>query len=180
MEWQRKRPDQRKKLIKQFDEADLVCEQVVVHASQALSSVKQCVRVSEQPPTSSGQIGTSCPPRQVSISFSESGITSLHTSVLEPMWKKANNLLSAERGIQHAASSDPTAWSVQSFSSAVPHFVTSKENGQFLCDAQCLQWVSTKICSHTVAAAERSGHLSKFLKWYVATTSVQTSPLPEC
>ena len=64
-----------------------------------------------------------------------------------------------------------TAWSVQSFTSPVPHFVTSKESGQFVCDPQCPQWVSLQICSHTLAVAEKMGQLSPFLHWY--TTAYQ-------
>lgn len=65
------------------------------------------------------------------------------------MWKKANTLLGTERGIQHAASFVSDAWSVQSSLSIDPHFITCRNNEQFLCDAQCPQWVSSKICSHT-------------------------------
>ena len=38
-----------------------------------------------------------------------------------------------------------------------------------MCDAQCPQWASIKICSHTVAVAEKNGQLLKFLKWYSST-----------
>ena len=61
--------------------------------------------------------------------------------------------------------------------------MTLKENGQFLCDAQC---VSTKICSHTVAATEHSGHLSDFLQLYITTnqctnmTTAGMMPRPGC
>ena len=83
--------------------------------------------------------------------------------MLQAMWEKAEKLLNDERGLQPATSSDPNAWSVQSASSAVPHFVTSKEDGQFLCDTHCPQWVSSKICSHTLAVDERCGKLAAFL-----------------
>jgi len=73
---------------------------------------------------------------------------------------------SLKYGARYSACCQLSAWSVQSFSAAAPHFMTSKENGQFLCDAQC---VSTKICSHTVAATEHSGHLSDFLQLYITT-----------
>ena len=76
-------------------------------------------------------------------------------------WNEAFNLLQA--------SSDSSVWSVQSFSSPIPHFVTSKESGQFMCDPHCPQWERLKICSHTVAVAEKVGKLSAFLHWYTTT-----------
>ncbi len=85
------------------------------------------------------------------------------------MWEKAGKLLSLERGIQAAASPVRGSWSVQSFSSPTPHFVTCKESGQVSCDPQCSRWVALKMCSHTLAVAERTGQLSAFLKWYTTT-----------
>ena len=58
---------------------------------------------------------------------------------------------------------------VLSQSSAAPHFVTTRDGGQYLCDISCTQWVSSKFCSHTVAAAEDSGCLGNFFRWYVHT-----------
>ena len=109
------------------------------------------------------------PPHKLSIGANDSGLN-LHKEVLSGMWEKAEKLISMERGLQQAASSDNSAWSVQSFSSPVPHFVTSKESGQFMCDAQCPQWVSLKICSHTLAVAEKTGQLSPFLHWYTTAS----------
>ena len=108
------------------------------------------------------------PPSKLSIGADKSGLN-LHKEVLSGIWEKAEKLINMERGLQHAASSDSSARSVQSFSSPVPHFVTSKESGQFMCDPQCPQWESLKICSHTVAVAEKMGRLSPFLCWYTAT-----------
>ncbi len=168
--WQRKRPDQCKKLIRQFDECSLFSEQITGLSTPSSKPCTDAQSAIEQAPSSSGLSDHARGSCHVSISPAESGITSLHQSVLQPVWEKAERLLNRERGLHRAASSDPTAWSVQSLSSAVPHFVTSKADGQVLCDAQCPQWVSTKICSHTVAMAERSGKLAAFLKWYVSTS----------
>ena len=41
--------------------------------------------------------------------------------------------------------------------------------GQYLCDNSYPQWISSKICSHTVAAAKDSGQLCEFLQWYTDT-----------
>ena len=180
LKWQRMRPDQRKKLVRKFDEAVLCPPENSVNnpKSTCESSISQIV-----PSTQNNQSQSSCdhqasgasssfhpPPSKLSIGADDSGLN-LHKEVLSGMWEKAEKLINMERGLQHAASSDNSAWSVQSFSSPVPHFVTSKESGQFMCDPQCPQWASLKICSHTLAVAEKMGQLSPFLHWY--TTAYQ-------
>lgn len=68
----------------------------------------------------------------------------------------------------------------------MPHFVTSKENGQYLFDTHCPQWVSSKICSHTLAVAEICGKLANFLHWYISTnqdtnvTALGLLNMPRC
>ena len=37
-----------------------------------------------------------------------------------------------------------------------------------VCDANCPQWVSSKICSHAVAVAEIDSSLRSFLDWSIA------------
>ena len=56
---------------------------------------------------------------------------------------------------------------VLSRSQDVPHHVRSCSDGQYLCDKNCLQWMSSQICSHTLAVAEENRELLKFLEWYV-------------
>ena len=170
IEWQRKRPDQRKKLIKQLDDSALV--NAYPHPAKRISvneaiitppSVNLDIDESQEKNTdNSASTSHSGSTHQLGTSPVESGITNLHQSVLLPMWEKANKLLQLEHGAQRAPSSDASAWCVQSFSSPVPHFVTSKSSGQFLCDSQCPQWVSTNICSHTLVASEKSGKLALF------------------
>lgn len=165
------RPDQRKKLVQHFDESSLLPDG---SKTQTKSSNEQItspnhpaattcyISISIQSPSKQGSVGVASPRPSTSvehathpsISSSESGITSLHNILLQAMWDKAEKLLNEDRGLQPAASSDLNAWSVQSASSAVPHFVTSKEGGQYLCNTYCTQWVSSKICSHSMAVAE--------------------------
>ena len=76
------------------------------------------------------------PLSSLSIGANESGLN-LHKEVLSGIWEKAEKPFKLEQGLQPAASSDRSAWSVQSFSSPIPLFVTSKENGQFMCDPPC-------------------------------------------
>ena len=41
--------------------------------------------------------------------------------------------------------------------------------GHYVCDTSYLQWSSSQICSHTLAAAEVNGELSLFIQWYTVT-----------
>ena len=175
LKWQRMRPDQRKKLISKFDEAAL--SSVTIRSERSMkSSVKASGSVPSREKSRSessnqeSDASTShrASPSQLSIAADDSGLN-VHKEVLDGMWEKAGKLISMERGLQQAASTDNSAWSVQSFSSPVPHFVTSKDNGQFMCDPQCPQWTSLKICSHTLAVAEKTGRLSLFLQWHTTT-----------
>ena len=105
----------------------------------------------------------------LSISADESGIDILPHITLQMIWQKAEKLLSSKNAITSAPGSDIKARMVLSQSSAAPHFVTTRDNGQYLCDSSCPQWISSKICSHTIAAAEDSGQLCEFLQWYIDT-----------
>ena len=90
------------------------------------------------------------------ISTEERGISTLPYITLQMIWQKAEKLLNSENAITSAPGSDAKARMVLSQSSAVPHFVTAHDDGQYLYDNSCPQWVSSKICSHTIAAAEDS------------------------
>ena len=35
-----------------------------------------------------------------------------------------------------------------------------------MCDTPCLQWSSSQICSHTLAASECNQEMAAFLEWY--------------
>ena len=48
--------------------------------------------------------------------------------------------------------------------SAKPHFVSLAKNGKATCE-DCPGWKSLKVCSHAVAAAEKSGRLFQYVKW---------------
>ena len=65
-----------------------------------------------------------------------------------------------------APGGDPKAKMVTSRSGSSPYFVQFTSAGQYTCDKNCLQWVSSHICAHTVVAAEVNGELNLFLQWY--------------
>ena len=58
---------------------------------------------------------------------------------------------------------------VTSRSNSTPHYVQALPSGQYLCDDNCLQWKSSKICSHVIAVSDRNGELGLFLDWYNGT-----------
>ena len=72
---------------------------------------------------------------------------------------------------------------VTSRSGSLPVQVVSP--GHYICDKNCLQWTSSQICSHTLAAAEINGDLQLFLQWYTSNdvqpniTQLATANLPK-
>ena len=60
---------------------------------------------------------------------------------------------------------------VRSYSGSRPHHVTVKKDGQYCCDADCPNWRSLRLCSHTVATAENEGQLQRFVQWYKKSRS---------
>ena len=121
----------------------------------------------------------------LSVSAKDSGITSIPLVTLTSMWNKASELLSISNGITAAPGSDTKARMVLSRSQVVLHHVQSCSHGRYLCDKNCPQWISSQICSHTLAIAEQNEELFQFLQWYVASgqgpyfTSIGLSGLPK-
>lgn len=99
--------------------------------------------------------------RQLSITAEECGIHTIPLITLEAIWSKATALLQGENSISPAPGTDRRAHVVLSFSGDTPHLVRPKCNGQYVCDDKCPQWVSAKICSHTVAVAALNGSLGE-------------------
>ena len=83
------------------------------------------------------------------------------------MWDKASELLSTKNSITPAPGNDYNARMVVSRSQDVPHHIRCHSDGQYLCDNHCPQWMSSQVCSHTLAVAEQNNELLKFLEWYV-------------
>ena len=66
---------------------------------------------------------------------------------------KAEQYLNSDSDIMPAPGSNKKSMMVASKSSNIPDFVSAGANGQYSCDNNCLQWKSSKICSHTLAAS---------------------------
>ena len=80
----------------------------------------------------------------LSVSAEDSGIISIP---LVSMWNKASELLSTENAITPAPGCDKKARMVLSHSQDTPHHIRSHPDGQYLCDNNCPQWMSSQICS---------------------------------
>lgn len=93
-------------------------------------------------------------------------------------------MLNGDNCITDAPGSAKTSKMVLSVSSSVPHLVTRCASGQYKCDSKCLNWVSSSLCSHSIAVAELNKDLPLFLKWYNQSptqpniTTVAMSGLP--
>ena len=203
-EWSKMRTDQRKKVLDKFaSEQSLAVatlpssntkskpRPVKIHdqftscdtESEACSSILPSY--SEHSPTTYTSTenrteSSSC----LGVSVEESGITTLPLITLRGLWSKASALLQGDNLITPTPGSDTRSRAVISYHSKVPHIVTCRNHCQFLCDSNCPQWVSSKICSHTVAVAQANNSLKEFLQWYVSSsfqpniTSLAMSGMP--
>ena len=151
LEWSKMRPEQRKKIIADFDSSLLRSD-----------SNAKAIAVSQSGNTASTTLSSVC----LSVGPEDSGIETLPLITLQSMWEKASKLLTMDSGITAAPSEDRKARMASSFSGKTPHFVSSRPSGQYVCDSTCIQWNSAKICSHTLAVAETNGELNQFLQWY--------------
>ena len=82
---------------------------------------------------------------------------------LKGIWQKAEELLQSPEGMSSAPGHPEQARMVLSRSGKRPHLVLPCKGGRFKCDADCLNFKSLGLCSHTVAVAECNSVLSDFL-----------------
>jgi hypothetical protein len=95
------------------------------------------------------------------------------------MWDKAVQLVSSPGKMSPAPGCAPTSRMVASHRfKDWPHLVTKgKAKDEYKCEKSCPHWNGIKICSHTIAAAESNGNLSKFLVWYKQKRSTKAANL---
>ncbi len=101
----------------------------------------------------------------ISVPASKCGIQSVPLEELKHIWTKAENILrdvssivvcpGYQRGFAVASSHDPSK----------PHVVTPLASGEIKCTG-CPQFNRLSICSHSIAIAEKTSSLRKFLSWY--------------
>ena len=102
-----------------------------------------------------------------SLSISQNAaveLTSLSRDIIDGIWAKAAKLLDTDGALAPAPGLSPLARNVISTSKAGFHtvIVRSSKNAQFICD--CPHFLSIKLCSHAVAAAEANNLLPNFLQ----------------
>ena len=107
-----------------------------------------------------GTSGTSSAPQpeRLSISLEE---TCLDPTIHEPIWKKAESLISS--GLVNKAPGVQNGFMVASTSGKDPHFVRLLESGKGSCNCENFRLLS--ICSHVLAASEFGGQLRKLVKY---------------
>ena len=151
-EWAVMTPQQRQKVVNQFDSASLQSSRSAVQAARG-SSVS----------TSEGSIKELC------ITPESTGIVSIPLATLRMIWAKATEYLCSKADVVPAPGSCLKARMVASRSASAPHFVQALPSGQYVCDSNCLQWKSSHMCSHTVAVAALNEDLEAFINWYVTS-----------
>ena len=167
--WIKMTTEQRKDCVSTFEKAKL---------SRSATQPGEEACVSDPPEATSSK-------RALSVSAEDSGIATIPLVTLNSIWAKASELLSLENGITPAPGSDTKARMVISKSQVTPHHVRSPSDNQYVCDNSCPQWVSSQICSHTIAVSEHKDELIGFLDWYVRSghtpnlSSIAFSGLPK-
>jgi len=102
---------------------------------------------------------------KLSINLDDEGVISAPEEILNAITRRAEELLSNPQSIVSApGSTDNRTYIVESKISSKAHFVSLAKNGKTTCE-DCPGWKSLKVCSHGVAAAEKSGRLFQYVKW---------------
>lgn len=104
----------------------------------------------------------------LSVSPESSHISTVSQTVVKDIFAKAGKLLQCEGNVVQAPGSDGKLFFVlNSYAKTTPHHVSIAGNkSQYVCDANCIKWVTHKICPHTVAVAEYQQQLQNFLNWF--------------
>ena len=122
--------------------------------SQTTSSVRNDSQKQSAPPVTTPRL---------SVNLENASIQSVPNVLLQAISRKAEQLLYSENSITPAPGGS-NAFMIESQTSARPHFVKVANNGKVTCD-NCLAYKSSKLCAHSVAAAEKLGMLSKYVAW---------------
>ncbi|KXJ18002.1 hypothetical protein AC249_AIPGENE27460 [Exaiptasia diaphana] len=118
---------------------------------------KYLTKAKESGPLSSSSVS-------VTVSAKSCGITSIPHAILANQFSKADRLLRSNKVSSGFGASNSLF--VASESSPAPHVITVYANGKFACDDKCPAYKHSKLCSHTLAAAEFSKKTDAFIKWY--------------
>ena len=98
------------------------------------------------------------PPANQSISVSECGILYPPIEILDEMFNSASNLLQDPASIVQCPGSEGYLTKSESNPSQ-PHRIKLNRNGSFARDTSCTKFKSYRICSHSIAVAEKEKYL---------------------
>ena len=136
---------------------NLVSESVISAPEEVLKSTSNA--------TNPNELQCSPTANKLSINLVSESVVSAPEEILRSIHRKAEELLSNPHSIVAVpGSTDNRTYIVESKMSAKPHFVSLAKNGKATCE-DCPGWKSLKVCSHAVAAAEKSGRLFQYVKW---------------
>ena len=101
----------------------------------------------------------------LSMTTSDCQIPGIPAMQMHGIVQKAERLLCDPGSIIPAPSNTPNSFCVRSESNKKSHFVYQLESsGKTICE-DCPHWISSSICAHSVAVAEKCGNLKKFIDW---------------
>ena len=109
---------------------------------------------------------------RISPLVSECGILCPPIEILDEMFNSASNLLRDPASVQCPGSEGYLAKSQSNPSQ--PHYIEINKIGSFACDTNCTKFKFYRICSHTIAVAEKEKYLEKFL-WFVLSNQAKFS-----
>ena len=114
----------------------------------------------------------------LTISVGDVQVPGIPDATIEGIWSEAAALISKSDAIVSAPGST-NSWLVESKTAKRPHLVTEEKSARFTCDDGCRMWLSTRICAHSVAVADKLKRLPSFLDWRKKCKgpSVRLSPI---
>ena len=114
----------------------------------------------------------------LTISVGDVQVPGIPDTTIEGIWSKAAAIISKSDAIVSALGST-NSWLVESKTAKRPHLVTEERSARFTCDDGCRMWLSTGICAHSVAVADKLKRLPSFLDWRKKCKgpSVRLSPM---
>ena len=99
----------------------------------------------------------------LSVEITKCGVTKVPYEIMEKVYKSAETILQISNAMVTAPGTTTNQFIVASLSSpANPHTVRIiQENGNIVCDSQCIRWKTYKLCPHILVVADRVPGLLK-------------------
>jgi hypothetical protein len=142
-------------------------QQRVAHVSNTATAVERSGQkdaLQSIDPSLPGCSSQSAERHRISIQACSVTLPNVVQDTIVGIWTKAERLL-RETGLVLPSPGSKTAYIVASEGSKKPHFVQLYSSGKVASDEMCPMWRGRRVCSHTVAVAEKAGCLSKYVQW---------------